>query len=97
MSEKTKDTDLIEDYLTLKWGTLKTWKLTSKKGHELLKKYHSFGFSFSAMAQHDTPEQKELICQMVDECGASEIYLDWDDKYVSKDVAKKYVMEYGAG
>jgi hypothetical protein len=84
-----------QDHLSLKWGTLKAWRLTSEKGKELLRKYDELGSSASAMMQHDSPEQKELICQMIDECGAEEIYLDWDGKYVSKDEAKKYVMEYG--
>lgn len=87
--------DDTKDHLTLKWGTLKAWNLTSPKGQELLKKYHELGSSFSAMCQQDTPEQKELICQMIDECEADQIYLDWDGKYVTKDEAKKYVMEYG--
>ncbi len=51
--------------------------------------------SASAMCQHDTPEQKELICQIIDMCGAETIYLDWDGIEVSKDEAKKYVREYG--
>jgi hypothetical protein len=89
-------TDRTEDHLSLKWGTLKAWNLTSPKGQELLRKYYELGKSLSAMSQHDTPEQKELICQMIDECGAAEIYLDWDGKYVSKDEAKKYVMGYRA-
>lgn len=84
-----------EDCLTLKWGTLKAWNLTSEKGRKLLEKYGSLGCSFGAMQQRDTPEQKELICQMIDECGADEIYLDWDGEYISKEEAKKYVMEYG--
>lgn len=84
-----------DDYLTLKWGTLKAWNLTSEKGNELLRKYYGLGASPSAMLKHDSPEQKELICQMIDECGASEIYLDWDGKYISKEEAKRYVMEYG--
>jgi len=83
-----------EDYLTLKWGTLKAWNLHSEKGAELLKKYHEIGSSFSAMTQNDTPEQKQLICQMIDECNAEKIFLDWDGVYVSKEDAKKYVMEY---
>lgn len=86
-----------EDHLSLKWGTLKAWKLTSAKGQELLRKYYAAGHSGGAMTQHDTLEQKLLICEMIDECGASEIHLDWDHKYVSKDEAKKYVMEYGQG
>jgi len=36
-----------------------------------------------------------LICQMIDECNAETIYLDWDDIHLSKDEAKKYVREYG--
>jgi hypothetical protein len=86
---------MTEDYLVLKWGTLKRWNLTSEKSLELLKRYNELGSSMSAMLQHDTPEQKDLICQMIDECGAETIYLDWDDKDVSKDEAKKYVLEYG--
>lgn len=84
-----------EDHLTLKWGSLKSWHLTSPKGKELLQKYFDLGSSASAITHHDTPEQKDLICQMIDECGAAEIYLAWDGKSVSKDEAKKYVMEYG--
>lgn len=86
---------VVSDHITLKWGTLKAWDLNSDKGLELLRKYHEIGMSMSAMAQKDTPEQKELICQMIDECNAETIYLDWDDKHASKEEAKKYVREYG--
>ena len=89
MSEQSKE------YLTLKWGTLKAWNLTSERGKELLRRYFDAGLSSAgAMTQHDTPEQKALICQMIDECGAPEIFLDWYGKYVSKEEAKKYVMDY---
>ena len=83
------------DYLSLKWGTLKAWNLTSERGQELLRKYHELGACMSAMLQNDTPEQKALICEMIDECNAETIYLDWDGKDVSKEEAKKYVLEYG--
>jgi hypothetical protein len=85
------------DHITLKWGTLKSWHLTSEHGKKLLQRYHELGSSASAMAQRDTPEQKALICQMIDECNADSIYLDWDDKYVSKEEAKKYVLDYSTG
>ena len=84
-----------QDHLTLKWGTLKSWSFNTPKGKELLQKYFDLGSCGSAILQDDTPEQKELICQMIDECGASTIYLDWDGADVSKDEAKRYVMEYG--
>lgn len=82
------------DSLSLKWGTLKAWHLHSEKGIELLERYHELGASASAMLQRDTPEQKELICQIIDECNCQTITLDWEGKDVSKDEAKRYVMEY---
>ena len=95
MSDATSTDRNDKDHLTLKWGTLKSWNLTSAKGQELLRKYHELGSSASAMFQHDTQEQKELICQMIDECGAAKIFLDWNGVYVSKAKAKEYVMDYG--
>lgn len=83
-----------KDYISLKWGTLKSWHLHSEKGLELLQKYHAIGSSLSAMTQRDTAEQKQLICEMIDECNAETIFLDWDGEDVSKEKAKKYVMEY---
>ena len=83
-----------KDHLTLKWGTLKSWNFTSDKGKELLKKYFDLGSSMSAMLQHDTPEQKELICQLIDEGDFETVYLDWDDKEISKEEAKEYVNNY---
>lgn len=91
MSNQTED----QDYLTLKWGTLKAWHFHGDECIDLLKQYYALGASASAMAQNDTPEQKELICQMIDKCNAETIHLDWDGEDVSKDDAKKYVREYG--
>jgi hypothetical protein len=83
-----------QDYITLKWGTLKSWNVTSDEGKALLEKYGELGYSMSAAMQHDTPEQKEIICRLID-LMPGEIYLDWDGEYVSKEAAKKYVLEYG--
>ena len=88
-------TDEKPDHLTLKWGTLKAWRFGSQEALALLRQYAEIGLSAGAMQQRDTPEQKRIICQLIDECRAPEIYLDWDDKYVSKDEAKRYVMDYG--
>lgn len=85
----------VKNYLTLKWGTLKRCDFThSEKGQELLKEYNQIGSSFSAMAQKDTPRQKEIICELIDLCDGDTIYLDWDGKYVSKQEAKDYVLNY---
>lgn len=80
--------------LTLKWGTLKSWHFDSEKGRALLKEYNQIGSSYSAMAQNDTPRQKEIICELIDECDGDTIYLHWDGKDVSKQEAKDYVMSY---
>ena len=83
-----------DDYITLKWGTLKSWKLTNPALDPLIEEYDSIGSSLSAMAQHDTDRQKEIICEMIEIIGKP-VYLDWDGEYVSVEEAKKYVMEYG--
>jgi len=81
--------------LTLKWGTLKSWQFDSERGKTLLAEYHKIGSDFSAMMQKDTPRQKEIVCGLIDECDGDTVYLEWDDKYVSKNEAKQYVNNYG--
>lgn len=84
-----------KNYLKLKWGTLKSWDFTGNdRAQELLEEYEKIGASISAAMQHDTPEQKEIICKIID-LMPGKIYLVWDGKYVSKKEAKKYVLEYG--
>ena len=91
MENETK----LKDFIALKWGTIKGWDIETPDVLELLKKYISLGSSMSAMAQRDTPEQKQIICQMIDLAACETIYLDWDGKDVSKEEAKNYVMTYG--
>ena len=40
------------DYIVLKWGTLKSWKITSKEGKKLLEKYCKLGNCISAIAHN---------------------------------------------
>jgi hypothetical protein len=83
-------------FISLKWGTLKGWKLETEKEIELMKKYNEIGSSWGAAQQNDTQDQKNIICQLIDECNNPDgIYLDWDGKYISKAEAKEYVMNYG--
>jgi hypothetical protein len=84
-------------YITLKWGTIKAWNFfDNPKAQGFLEEYFKIGSSASAMLQHDTPRQKELICKMIDAV-PGKILLDWDRKRVTKKEAKKYVMEYSNG
>jgi hypothetical protein len=84
-----------KDHLVLKWGTLKDWSFHSDKALTLLKEYNKIGSSMSAMMQKDTPRQKEIICELIDEGNFKKVWLYWDGKEVTKNQAKKYVMEYG--
>lgn len=83
--------------LTLKWGTLKSWDFDGcEKGIALLTEYNQLGSSASAMAQHDNQRQKEIICELIDLCDDSTIRCGLFSEYLSKEDAKKYVMEYRA-
>jgi hypoxanthine-guanine phosphoribosyltransferase len=83
--------------LTLKWGTIKGWDVTGNdKAMTLLKEYFELGSSLSRALQKDIPRQKEIILELIDLCdNPNGIYLSWDNKYVSKKEAKKYVIDYG--
>lgn len=83
----------MSEYLLLKWGTLKGWELKSDKALDIMQRYINAGASMSAMAQHDTPEQKTLICDLIDAIDG-EITNDWSGEKMTKDEAKKYVTEY---
>lgn len=85
-----------EDFLLLKWGTLKGWCLeNSPEAMKAMDEYVEIGASMSAMMQKDTPRQKELICIMIDEVNgpvsSGWTGEDWSD---NREAAKKYVMEY---
>jgi hypothetical protein len=86
--------DYEGDYIELKWGTLKAWRLSNPALDPLIEEYNKIGHSVSAMTQHDTTRQKEIICEMIEIVGKP-VYLHWDGEYVSVEEAKKYVMEYG--
>lgn len=84
------------DYLLLKWGTLKGWQFeNSPEAFEALKEYNQIGASMSALMQKDTPRQKELICIMIDKV-SGEVQNDWSGEvYENKEDAKTYVMDRG--
>jgi hypothetical protein len=83
----------MSESLLLKWGTLKGWELESDASKEALRRYADHGMSMSAMAQHDTKDQKEALCDLIDAV-EGEIQNDWSGEIMTKDEAKKYVREY---
>lgn len=86
---------MVRQHLLLKWGTLKGWNLEGNEAAlELLRQYGDQGMCISAMAQRDTDEQKQILCNLIDAVNGP-ITNDWSGEDMSKDEAKKYVMEYG--
>lgn len=83
----------MKNSLTLKWGTVKAWDIESDEALAALKKWADFGMCASAACQKDTPEQKQALLDAID--FMDEIYLDWGGKYVSREEAKQYVLNYG--
>ena len=84
-----------KDSLTLKWGTLKAWDFHSDECIKLLKEYGELGASISVICQHDTPRQKEILCELIDKGNFKYVWNDWDDKKMTKEQAKEYVINYG--
>lgn len=88
----------MSEGITLKWGTLKGWELNEDgPAFEAIKKYHECApVSYSVMAKRDTDEQKAALCEAIDALDG-EIWNDWDGVVMTKEDAKKYVMEYRRG
>ena len=84
----------MAEHLELKWGTLKGWSIeTESFGKALQALFDEAPRSMSAMAQSDTPRQKELLCAVIDAC-SGEIWNDWTGKLMTKEEAKAYVLDY---
>ena len=86
---------MSEHYLLLKWGTLKGWNVPDGECFDLLKKWNELGVSMSAMTQKNTPEQIDVLCQLVEKFDG-EIHNDWDGEKYTKEQAVKYLREYNA-
>lgn len=84
-----------DDYLLLKWGTLKSTDFSGNKECEkLLDRYGKLGRSMSGvMTQKDMQEQKNIICEIIDNMEGV-IKEDWGGRYLTKKEAKEYVLNY---
>jgi len=87
-----KDCERVNS-LTLKWGTLKAWSFHTDKAKELLREYGELGSCFGAMQQKDTPRQKEIICELIDEVDGT-VTNDLTGDKMTKAEAKEYVRNY---
>lgn len=87
----------MAEYLLLKWGTLKGWRVesTNEKAMAALQAYHAEPTSMSAMMQRDTNAQKQAVLDLIEAIDGT-ITNDWDGATYTKDEARKYVTEYGS-
>lgn len=84
----------MTESLLLKWGSVKGWSDLTDKSQALLRRYFADGTPRSAMADHPDADRKTVLCELIDQLDG-EIQNDWSGEMMSKDEAKKYVMEYG--
>lgn len=85
-----------QQVITLKWGTLKGWEVAegNTAAMDLLKRYHELGVSFSVGAQKDSAEQTQLLVDLIS-LPDMQVYLDWDNKFVSQSEGIQYLQDYG--
>lgn len=85
---------MSDHYLCFKWGTLKGWNVPHKgPAWDALSRWFEGGVSTSTMAQHDSAEQKQALCDLIDALDGP-INNDWTGERMTKDEAKAYIMEY---
>lgn len=86
----------MSEHLSLKWGTLKSWHLNPDgPAMAAFRRYQDAGdVHSSAILQHDTAEQIDALCDLIDALDAPTVYLEYDGAHVSKELAKVYVREY---
>jgi hypothetical protein len=85
---------MTQDRLILKWGTWKAMDIKSAAGLAALEAYNDAGPQCaSAMMQRETPAQQEALCALIDAVDCETIGNDWTGENMTKDEAKRYVME----
>ena len=85
------------EVLILKWRTVKGWSNLSDGTVQILQRWADLGTCMSAALQRDTPEQKEIICEVIDRVAHNGglIENDWDGGLMTAEEAKHYVMGEG--
>jgi len=88
----------MPEYLLLKWGTLKAWSFSpdNETVNAVIEKYKNLNWSLSAMMEVMTDEHKACVCELIDAVNGT-IQNDWSGEMMTKEEAKKYIMEYGHG
>ena len=86
----------MAEKLYLKWGNLKGWNLETDASKAALRVYVDSGKAASsaqAMEWLSQPE-RDALCALIDAVDGP-IVNDWSGETMTKEAAKKYVLEYG--
>lgn len=83
-----------EDYLLLKWGTIKSYNYEkNEKAQEIIKKYNSEWLSWNwVMMQKDNERQVQFLFDLIDITDWT-ISSDWSWECFTKEGAKKYILD----
>jgi len=83
-----------EDFLLLKFGTIKSWCfVNSPESQVALDKYNEI--NEGCTAEQETKEQKELVCEIIDKLnGKIEVWWTDEDLTNDKEKAKEYIRNY---
>ncbi|PDT86076.1 hypothetical protein CO669_29990 [Bradyrhizobium sp. Y36] len=83
------------DYLSLKWGSLKSIRMRTPAVEAAFERYESIGTHHgSALFHKDSLEQKAALCDLIDAVAAAggQIQDEWSWKFLTVDEAKRYVL-----
>jgi hypothetical protein len=86
---------MMAEYLLLKWGNLKGWKLETEASTDAFQAYVEAGENAAApmaMVRLDGAE-KQALCRLIAAVDGP-ITNDWSGEEMTKDEATKYVLEY---
>lgn len=83
----------MAESLLLKWGTVKGWYDLSDKSQEIMRRYFADGVPWSCATDNPDDVRKAILCELIDQFDG-EIHNDWSGESMTKDAAKKYVLEY---
>ena len=84
-----------QEYLLLKWGTVKGWGNISQETADCLNEFYKDGKTLSVMMDRPGDERREVLCNVIDSISDDGcIRNDWTGEQMTKEEAKKYVREY---
>lgn len=82
-----------ESCLILKWGIVKGWNNIGDKAAEILNLYFVDGIPLGCANDKPNEQRRKILCNLIDIFDGT-ITNDWTGKKMTKNAAKKYVMEY---